>query len=335
MSTLSQQTSPEIVLKQSPFVFLKRIALLELLLTALPLLAAALFDFQRQYETGIGESVLSYDLLLALAQIVIQVTIIGVTFVLWQFPTYRIGENSISIEPGPWVEDRGRTPIDAVLQVDVRQGWLARQFDYGSLLIRVAHRNRPLVMSGIPTPWHYAQEILDRTAIQPAPVALLEDKSLAQLLAQGEGQHLEFKSSLMWDYRKQAVNKDLYEPVMKNLAGFMNTAGGWLLVGVDDDGQLLGIEPDFTGLKKKDADGFENVFNVAFGNMIGIENRQYVSLSFPQQEGKTICQIAVQPAQHPVYLTFQGKEEFYIRAGNGCQALSVRKATQYIQGRFT
>ena len=138
----------------------------------------------------------------------------------------------------------------------------------------------------------------------------------------------------MWDYRKQAVNKELYEPVMKNLAGFMNTAGGWLLIGVSDDGEVLGIEPDLTGLKKQNIDGFENVFNVAFGNMIGVENRQYVQLSFPVQEDKTVCRIAVQPAPHPVYMTYQGKEEFYIRAGNACQALSVSKASRYIQGRF-
>jgi len=334
MSTASQTSSQAIVIKQSPFAFLKRVAILELLLTALPMIAAAVFNFQRSYELGGGEQVLSYDLLLALAQIVVQVAIIGFTFALWQFPTYRIGANTISIEPGPWVENPRVAPLDAVLQVDVRQGWLARRLDYGTLLIKVAQRAQPLVMTSIPDPWRYAQEILDRTAVQPAPVALLEDKSLAQLLAGGEGQFLEYKSSLMWDYRKQAVNKELYEPVMKNLAGFMNTAGGWLLIGVDDEGQVLGIEADFTGMKKKDVDGFENVFNTAFGNMIGIENRQYVSLSFPQQEGKTVCQIGVQPAPHPVYLTFGGKEEFYIRAGNGCQALSVRKATQYIQGQY-
>lgn len=326
--------SPELIVKQSPLVFLKRIAILELLLTVLPLLIAAVFDFQRRYELSVGAGLLSYDLLLALAQTLLQVLIIGVTFALWQLPVYRIGENSLSAESGPWMESRRSVPLDAVLQVDVRQGWLARRFDYGSLLIGVAQRAQPLVMHSIPDPWRYAQEILDRTAVQPAPVALLEDKSLPQLLQLGEGQHLEFKASLMWDYRKQAVNKDLYEPVMKNLAGFMNTAGGWLLIGVDDNGQVLGIEPDLTGLKKKDADGFENVFNVAFGNLIGIENRQYLSLYFPEQEGKIVCQIGVQPAQHPVYLTWQGKEEFYIRAGNGCQALSVRKATQYIQGRF-
>jgi membrane protein YdbS with pleckstrin-like domain len=334
MSTPSHQSSHEIVIKQSPFVFLKHVAILELLLTAAPMLAAAIFDFQRSYELSGGERVLSYNLLLALAQIVIQVAIIGVTFALWQFPTYRIGEHTLSVEPGPWVENPRIAPLDAVLQVDVRQGWLARRLGYGTLLIQVAHQPQPLVMTNIPDPWHYAEEILDRTAVQPAPAALLEDKSLAQLLAQGEGQFLEYKSSLMWDYRKQAVNKDLYEPVMKNLVGFMNTAGGWLLIGVDDDGQVLGIEPDFTGLKKKDVDGFENVFNVAFGNMIGIENRQYIDLAFPQQEGKIVCRIGVQPAPHPVYLTFGGKEEFYIRAGNGCQALSVRKATQYIAGRF-
>jgi hypothetical protein len=205
MSTFSQASSREIVIKQSSFVFLKRVAILELLLTALPML----------------------------------------------------------VEPGPWVENSRTAPLDAVLQVDVRQGWLARRLDYGTLLIQVAQRTQPLVMWSIPDPWRHAQEILDRTAVQPAPVALLEDKSLSQLRQQGEGQFLEFKSSLMWDYRKQAVNKELYEPVMKNLAGFMNTAGAWLLIGVGDDGEVLGIEPDFTGLKKKDVDGFENVFNKA------------------------------------------------------------------------
>ena len=326
--------SQTLVIKQSPFVFLKRIAILELLVAALPLFLAAVFDFGGRYAASGGERVLSYDLLLALAQTAIQVLIIGVTFAFWQFPTYRISENAISIEPGPWAENRRTAPLDSVLQVDVRQGPLARRFDYGTLLIQVAHMAQPLVVRSIPNPWRYAQEILDRTAVQPAPAALLEDKSLPQLLQGGEGQFLEFKSSLMWDYRKQAVNKDLYEPVMKNLAGFMNTAGGWLLIGVSDDGEVLGIEPDLTGLKKQNIDGFENVFNVAFGNMIGIENRQYVQLAFPQQEGKTVCRIAVQPAPHPVYMTWQGKEEFYIRAGNACQALSVSKANQYIQGRF-
>lgn len=326
--------SQTLVIKHSPFVFLKRIAILEMLIAVLPLFIAAVFDFEGLYAAGGGERVLSYDLLLALVQTAVQVLIIGVTFVVWQLPTYRIGENAISIEPSPWVENRRTAPLDAVLQVDVRQGWLARRFDYGALLIQVAHSAQPLVMPNIPNPWGYAQEILDRTAVQPAPLALLEDKSLPQLLEEGEGQLLEFKASLMWDYRRQAVNKELYEPVMKNLVGFMNTVGGWLLIGVSDEGEVLGIEPDFTGLKKQNVDGFENVFNMAFGNMIGLENRQYVRLSFPQQEGKTICQIAVQPTPHPVYLTYQGKEEFYIRAGNACQSLSVSKANRYIQGRF-
>lgn len=326
--------SQTIKIKQSPFVFLKRIAILELLIAVLPLFVAAIFDFQSQYEAGGGESLLSYNLLTALIQMVVQVGIIGITFALWQFPTYRIGMDSIIIAPGPWAENRRSAPLDAVLQVEVRQGPLARRFDYGSLLIQVAHGTQPLVISSIPNPWYYAQLILDRTAAQPAPRALLEDKSLAQLLEQGEGQYLEYKSSLMWDYRRQAVNKELYEPVMKNLAGFMNTAGGWLLIGVDDEGKILGIEPDLTGLKKQNVDGFENVFNMAFGSMIGVENRQYVQLLFPQVDGKTVCQVGVQPAQHPVFLSYQGKEEFYIRAGNGCQALSVSKANQYIQGRF-
>ena len=158
---------------------------------------------------------------------------------------------------------------------------------------------------------------------------------MPDLIAEGEGQGLEFKASLMWDYRRQSVNKELYEPVMKNLVGFMNTSGGRLLIGVGDDGALLGIEQDLSTLKKPNTDGFENVFNVAFGNMVGVENRQYVSLAFPQLDDKTICAITVQPSAQPVYLRYQGQEEFYIHAGNASQALPVSKAALYIQSRFT
>ena len=81
-------------------------------------------------------------------------------------------------------------------------------------------------------------------------------------------------------------------------------------------------------------DGFENVFNVAFANMIGMEYRQFVDLAFPQLAEKTVCHITVQSSSHPAYLRYQGKEEFYIRAGNGSQALTISKAAQYMDTRF-
>lgn len=323
----------ELLVKQSPFVFLKHIAIAEFVLAVLPLFLAAVFNLQGQIEAA-GVHLFSYSLLVALFQTMMQLVIVGVTFALWQGPYYLLGNQGITYKRGSWYEERTLVAYADAKQVDVRQGWLARRFDYGTVVITSSRSGaKPAELHNIPNPATYADQILHRVAAQPAPL-LLEAKPLPELIAEGEGQFVEFKASLMWDYRRQSVNKDLYEPVMKNLVGFMNTAGGKLLIGVGDDGEVLGLDPDLSALKKPNVDGFENVFNVAFANMVGVENRQYVTVSFPAIEGKTVCALDVQPARYPVFLTFQGKEEFYIRAGNGSQALTVSKATQYIEGRF-
>jgi predicted HTH transcriptional regulator len=156
-----------------------------------------------------------------------------------------------------------------------------------------------------------------------------------ELIAGGENQHVEFKSSFIWDYHRQTRNKDLYEPVMKNITAFMNTRGGAVLIGVGDDGETLGLGPDLKTLRKPNVDGFENVFNMAFNKMIGAEFRQYVDVTFPTVDAETICLVTVRPSREPVYMVHKGTEKFYIRAGNASQPLSMSKATKYIQSHFT
>ena len=73
---------------------------------------------------------------------------------------------------------------------------------------------------------------------------------------------------------------------------------------------------------------------MAFNQMIGAEYRQYVHLEFETIAEKTLCAARVQPTSAPAYLTFKGKEEFYIRTGNSTQPLTVSKATTYIQMHF-
>ena len=105
----------------------------------------------------------------------------------------------------------------------------------------------------------------------------------------------------------------------------------WTRVQLTD---FAGLEQDFAGLPKKNRDGWENAFNMAFNQMIGAEYRQYVHLRFETIAEKTLCAVSVQPASAPAYLTFKGKEEFYIRTGNSTQPLTVSKATTYIQMHF-
>ena len=54
-------------------------------------------------------------------------------------------------------------------------------------------------------------------------------RELSQLVTLGEGQHLEFKKRV-----------PAPERITKEVIAFANTGGGRLLLGIDDDGTVLG-----------------------------------------------------------------------------------------------
>jgi hypothetical protein len=85
------------------------------------------------------------------------------------------------------------------------------------------------------------------------------------LIAAGESDHIEFKSSLHHLYGplppeqlakpelgkvqpqpgQKELRKAIQTAITKTIAAFLNTSGGNLLIGVGDSGTVLGIEPDF------------------------------------------------------------------------------------------
>jgi hypothetical protein len=82
--------------------------------------------------------------------------------------------------------------------------------------------------------------------------------SLEEMIAEGESDELEFKSTLRWDLREALVNKKLEEVIMKTVAAFANSDGGTLLIGVGDNGDVLGLEPDYHSLGGADRDKFDH-----------------------------------------------------------------------------
>ncbi len=85
-------------------------------------------------------------------------------------------------------------------------------------------------------------------------ISLLE-KELAQgipaLIRAGEGAHTEFKSTARWDVRQDKLNKAMERQIVKTIAAFSNHEGGNLIVGVDDDGDAVGLEMGYQTLRKK------------------------------------------------------------------------------------
>jgi hypothetical protein len=325
---------PTKTIHKTPFLFIRYLIAIEFFFAFLPLIAALIIPLRAEYnETALAQE-LSYSVLLTIIVTTLQILIVAISFFSWYLPVFEIEPRKIAYRRAGSADFRELIAVEDIRKVAIRQGWLGRRLDYGTLLIYGGNLDRVVRLKDIPDPIGTANQIekwvADHQNLAPPP----KIKPVADLITAGEGQFVEFKSSILWDYRQLQMNKHLSVPIIKNCAAFMNTAGGTLLVGVDDEGRVLGLEADYGVMKKPNPDGFELIFNNAFSKMIGAEFRQFVNLTFPKIKGKTICLISVQPVTSPVYFRHQGKEDFYIRAGNASQPLSVSKATAYIRDRF-
>lgn len=159
-------------------------------------------------------------------------------------------------------------------------------------------------------------------------------KDLDALIQQGEGPHLEFKSSWRWDVAQARVNKALEQVILKTLAGFLNHAGGSLLIGVADDGTILGLEHDYRTLKRADRDGFEQALMTAVANQLGADICRYLHVIFHVIDGKEICRVVVSPAERPVFLQVGNDPKLYVRTGGGTRELNVQEAMDYVASRW-
>lgn len=158
-------------------------------------------------------------------------------------------------------------------------------------------------------------------------------RATTSLLLKSESRLVEFKSSARWDYRQNKLNRELENAVVKTVAGFMNSEGGTLIIGVDDEGRVLGLAPDLRTLNRNDRDGYEQYLINLISAQLGKEQCVNLRISFLDQEGKDICILRIAPNSKPVFAVKMGNA-FFIRTGNNTQMLDTREALEYIQKHF-
>lgn len=177
-------------------------------------------------------------------------------------------------------------------------------------------------------------EGITETKAPEAPITLEE------MIAEGEGDELEFKSSLRWDFKEQSPSKKLEEVILKTIAAFANGQGGTLLIGVDDDGKILGLEGDYHALGGANRDKFElHLRNLLNGNLGMAFVTSKIKVSFPLIGESEICQVDIQPSTKPLVISVKDKngqpqEKFYVRSGNSSQELSLNEMQAYLSERF-
>jgi predicted HTH transcriptional regulator len=165
-----------------------------------------------------------------------------------------------------------------------------------------------------------------------APAAV--DAEIGALLAQGEGPRVEFKSSARWDLRENKKNGELEKVIVKTVAGFLNSDGGTLLIGVGDDATVIGLQHDYQTVHKKSRDGYELFLHDLLLNAIGKDLTPQLAITFHSLDGKDLCRVVIQPSPHPVFIKEGQFEHLYIRPGNSTRLLTTKEAIEYCKTRW-
>jgi predicted HTH transcriptional regulator len=170
----------------------------------------------------------------------------------------------------------------------------------------------------------------------------MDDTAVRATLRGGESDRVEFKSSLRFphgvevpDDRRSGIYRDLEKAVAKTIAAFRNADGGMLLIGVNDDAVVLGIEPDFETLsRKKDRDGWWLAFKGAVARYLGDDVAAELDVSLVKVDGKLVAAVSAPQGDTETWLRDGDKQEFYVRNGPSSVALPPADAVTWIRRRF-
>jgi hypothetical protein len=160
----------------------------------------------------------------------------------------------------------------------------------------------------------------------------VKHRPIAELVKLGESAVLEFKSTLQWDVVQKQPNRALRRSCLKTIAGFMNTDGGTLLIGVEDGGNIVGIDKDLS-LLGGSRDKFEQALVNLISEEIGPAFSHYYRIRFESVDDKLVCLVEADPVSEGVFAKGDKGKEFYIRVGNTTRSLDPADTHAYLAGR--
>lgn len=150
-----------------------------------------------------------------------------------------------------------------------------------------------------------------------------------------EDQDLEHKESFRWDVNDLQKNKTLKKEVTKAVCAFLNSNAGKVVIGVDDNGNIKGIEPD---LKTYNATDFRKARDLLFQDIkkeiredLDIKIINNINMYFKSFDGKELVIIEIKPSLEPIYLS---NDDFIVRDGPASVKLNGKNLGNYIYSHF-
>ena len=162
-----------------------------------------------------------------------------------------------------------------------------------------------------------------------------DKESLLALIEKGESFDLEFKSTIRLNLKTGEKDKRMEKAILKTLVAFLNGDGGTLLVGVSDDGEILGVDVDtFDSCDKMNL----HIINL-ISSQIGDEFLPFIrfrEIDFGKREDgvdKLVVRFDCRPTSTPAFYK-EGKQEiFFVRSGPSSVELTGSDLIKYVDHR--
>jgi len=216
---------------------------------------------------------------------------------------------------------------------ETKQDW--SELEYQKYLDEISNYRHQTTPQFEIEPIQIATKIISKSDVPKSEDKFIEFKKTFQIDSKEKELRLAGKTEAA-DGRKKDQKKnehDIKKEISIALSAFGNTMGGKLFIGVDDDGNVVGLDDDlkrcgdsfdkFTREVQKSIDDFtrDSVFANAVIISIGEDN------SFLQLEARPF-------REKPIYLHDNDVEEFYIRGFGMSKKLSTINTVNYIQKNF-
>lgn len=155
-------------------------------------------------------------------------------------------------------------------------------------------------------------------------------RTIAELIANDEDDAVEFKSSARWNLREDRADKAMEDAVVKTVAGFLNTRGGTLLIGVGPDRRVVGLAPDYQKIRSGNGDGFVSWLTDHLVVAVGGANAMFVQARIVEHDGTEVCRVDVGRSSRPVWArTSKADAVFFVRMSNSTRQLPAGEVDLY------
>ena len=170
--------------------------------------------------------------------------------------------------------------------------------------------------------------------------------NILDMIAWGESGTMEFKPAIFWDFTNEREGNGYL--CLIPICAFLNSRGGVLCIGVNDNKSIGGLDADFAVMKEKSDPRDE--FQLRLRGLIERYLPPYVfgclKGSFVTTQENVIFILEVRPSSQPVFLRRQvrdpedyirfpvyARKRFFIRCFSSNKELDMEGIVGYIQNR--